>query len=177
LICVSLACMCEDICGTGVTNSCELPCQYLERNPGPLEKKLVFLSPEPTLQSFFLSHSFFSFLPFSLLPFLHPSFFQVLCLCLYLIRITSVCDQREEYSDILLFVIPPPFQPLWKDYFFFIIYSWKLSFFSLLIISLLSSLLPSITQFSLFVCPTSFGDGIWHDVSHARQVVCPWVSS
>ena len=35
--------------GTGVTDSCELPCKRWELNPGPLEQS-VLLSTEPSLQ-------------------------------------------------------------------------------------------------------------------------------
>jgi E3 ubiquitin-protein ligase NEDD4 len=36
--------------GTGVTDSCELPCGFWELNLGPLEKQQVLLTAEPTLQ-------------------------------------------------------------------------------------------------------------------------------
>jgi len=36
--------------GTGVTDSCELPCGCWELNSGPLQEQLVFLTTEPSLQ-------------------------------------------------------------------------------------------------------------------------------
>jgi hypothetical protein len=45
--------LCEGIRfrGTGVKDSCEVPCRCWELNPGPLEKLPVLLSAEPPLQS------------------------------------------------------------------------------------------------------------------------------
>ena len=36
--------------GTGVTDSCELPCGCWELNPGPLEEQSVLLTTGPSLQ-------------------------------------------------------------------------------------------------------------------------------
>ena len=36
-------CVCVRVSGTGVTDSCELPCGYWELNPSPLEEQPVFL--------------------------------------------------------------------------------------------------------------------------------------
>jgi hypothetical protein len=36
--------------GTGVTESCELPCGCWELNPGHLEEQPVLLTPEPSVQ-------------------------------------------------------------------------------------------------------------------------------
>ncbi|KAL6074356.1 hypothetical protein STEG23_012106, partial [Scotinomys teguina] len=36
--------------GTGVTDSCELPCGFWDLNPGPLEEQPVLLTAEPSLQ-------------------------------------------------------------------------------------------------------------------------------
>ena len=45
-------CLCEGIrsSGTGVTDSCELPCGCWGLNPGPLEEQPVVLTAEPSLQ-------------------------------------------------------------------------------------------------------------------------------
>ena len=45
-------CLCEGVesPGTGVTESCELPCGCWDLNPGPLEEQPVFLSAESSLQ-------------------------------------------------------------------------------------------------------------------------------
>ena len=52
-------CLCESVGspGTGVTDSCELPCGYWELNLGPLEEQLEFLTAEPSLQP--LGHCIF----------------------------------------------------------------------------------------------------------------------
>ena len=54
----------RQIPGTGVTDSCELPCGCWELNPGPLEEQPVLLTAEPSPQllhsSFWESFSFFS---------------------------------------------------------------------------------------------------------------------
>ena len=46
-------CLCENIesPGTGVTDSCELPCGCGELNLGPLGEQSVFLTTEPSLQN------------------------------------------------------------------------------------------------------------------------------
>ena len=45
-------CLCEDVRypGTGVTDSCELPCGCWELNPGALEEQPVILATELSLQ-------------------------------------------------------------------------------------------------------------------------------
>jgi hypothetical protein len=47
-----LACMYEDVesPGTGVTDSCELPCRCWELKPGPLEAQSVLLTVDSSLQ-------------------------------------------------------------------------------------------------------------------------------
>ena len=44
--------------GTGVKDTCELPCGCWELNPGPLEEQLVLLTTNPFLQ---LQHIHFKF--------------------------------------------------------------------------------------------------------------------
>jgi hypothetical protein len=39
--------------GTGVANSCELPCGWQELNPGPLQEQVVLLTAEPSPQPLF----------------------------------------------------------------------------------------------------------------------------
>jgi hypothetical protein len=52
--CVLVFCLHFCLCGgvgspeTSVTNSCELPCRYLEFNLGPLEEQPVVLSAKPS---------------------------------------------------------------------------------------------------------------------------------
>lgn len=43
--------LCEDAISpeTGVTDSCELPCECWKLNPSPLEKQLELLTAEPSL--------------------------------------------------------------------------------------------------------------------------------
>jgi hypothetical protein len=45
------ACLCEGVVspGTGVTDSCGLPCGCWELNPGPLEEQRVLLITKPSL--------------------------------------------------------------------------------------------------------------------------------
>ena len=68
--------------GTGIRDSCELPCGCWELNPGPLEEQPVLLTAEPSLQplSFFPFASSFQrqqwspcLRPHSLLSHLHAS--------------------------------------------------------------------------------------------------------
>ena len=56
--------------GTGITESCELPCGCWELNPGLLEEQSVLLTPEPSLQP--TRKCFFSALPIILLFILLP---------------------------------------------------------------------------------------------------------
>lgn len=51
--------------GTGVTDSCELPCGYWELNPSPLEEQPVPLTTEPSFQPL---NFYFYFMPMGLLP-------------------------------------------------------------------------------------------------------------
>ena len=53
-------CLCEDVRypGTGVTDSCELPCGCWELNPGALEEQAVLLTTEPSLQLIVFSFVF-----------------------------------------------------------------------------------------------------------------------
>lgn len=37
--------------GTGITDRCQLPCEFWDLNPGPLEKQSVLLTAEPSLVS------------------------------------------------------------------------------------------------------------------------------
>ena len=43
-------CIGVKVFGTGVTDSCELPCGCWELNPGPLEEQSVLLTAEPSFQ-------------------------------------------------------------------------------------------------------------------------------
>ena len=49
-ICVCPTSLCRSP-GTGIADSCELPCGCWELNPGPSEEQLVLLTPESSLQS------------------------------------------------------------------------------------------------------------------------------
>ena len=47
---IACMCVCVRVSDLGVTDSCELPCEFWEVKLGPLEEHSVFLMAKPSLQ-------------------------------------------------------------------------------------------------------------------------------